>query len=54
LQFEIRLPARKFATYKCVGRAAREEDKDQGSSQEKETTASDTDKPTTDVIEKVA
>ncbi|KAL2005365.1 hypothetical protein VTN00DRAFT_2576 [Thermoascus crustaceus] len=55
--FEMRLPARKFATYKCVGRAAREDDevKDQGSSQEKEEVAgSDTEKPTTDVIEKVA
>lgn len=53
----MRLPARKFATYKCVGRAAREDDevKDQGSSQEKEEVAgSDTEKPTTDVIEKVA
>ncbi|KAL1861105.1 hypothetical protein Plec18167_002807 [Paecilomyces lecythidis] len=47
--FEMRLPARKFASYKCVGRHARDQRLDENAD-----TASNSEKVTTEVIEKAA
>lgn len=45
----MRLPARKFASYKCVGRHARDQSLDENAD-----TASNSEKVTTEVIEKAA